>query len=64
MKRVKESQDRLREEMRVRELQRELDLGLEDLGRGRSSTVKRNTLKEIAGEGRKKLTALGARKGR
>ena len=60
--RALEDQDRLREQLRLRELRRDLDLGLEDLKHGRSSAVNKNTLKEIRAEGRKKMASLKAKK--
>ena len=59
--RALEDQDRLRE-LWLRELRRDLDLGLEDLKHGRSSAVNKSTLKEIEAEGRKKMAALKAKK--
>ena len=55
-----EDQDRLRE-LRLRELRRDLDLGLEDLQHGGASAVSKSTLKEIEAEGRKKMAALKAK---
>ena len=59
--RALEKEDRMRE-LRLDELRRDLDLGLEDLKAGRSSPVTKNTLKEIEAEGRKKLAAFKTKK--
>jgi antitoxin ParD1/3/4 len=59
--RALEEQERLRE-AHLLALRRELDLGLEDLRRGRSSAVDKTTFNRIRSAGRKKLAAIKARK--